>query len=69
MQGANSENPWQQNSLATIMAGRYDVSPQTNQYLGAVTRVGANAFAGSNPALQGMIDKSNSDITNDYQKS
>lgn len=55
-------------ALGALANGSQNVQASTNPYLGQTTNVGANAYAGSNPYLQQMIDKSNGDITNQFQK-
>jgi len=54
--------------LDALQGGSQNVTASANPYLGQTTNVGTNAYAGSNPYLQQMIDKSNGDITSQFQK-
>lgn len=54
--------------MTNILNGLYNVPVNRNAYQGATTQVGTNAYAGQNKYLQGMIDKSNGDITDQYGK-
>jgi hypothetical protein len=43
-------------TLASVLAGAYNVSPVQNQYLGATTHLDGNAYSRPDQFLQGMID-------------
>jgi hypothetical protein len=69
--GANYQLPGQStalNGLTNLINGAQNVKASANPYLGMTTNVGTNAYSGSNPYLESMVNNSNRNITDSYNQ-